>query len=215
MRPDATCRAVASVPGNQLGRSVFWQDSNVLSIACDRGKGRFAGPFNARRLQLQGRVSAVLTLALFEPDIPQNTGTMLRMCACLGIGAALIEPAAFSISDPRFRRAAMDYIEHVRLTRHASWRAFLAWRVETPARLILLTTRANGTYTDFAYAAGDVLLVGRESAGVPEEVHAYADARVCVPMQPQMRSLNVAIAAAMVAGEALRQIRWADKDSAH
>jgi tRNA (cytidine/uridine-2'-O-)-methyltransferase len=151
---------------------------------------------------------AALTLALFEPDIPQNTGTMLRMCACLGIDAALIEPAAFSISDPRFRRAAMDYLDHVRLMRHASWQAVLACRVANPGRMILLTTRASLAYTEFAYSPGDILLVGRESAGVPEAVHAAADVSVCVPMLPGLRSLNVAIAAAMVAGEALRQIRW-------
>jgi tRNA (cytidine/uridine-2'-O-)-methyltransferase len=155
---------------------------------------------------------AALTLALFEPDIPQNTGTMLRMCACLGIDAALIEPAAFSISDPRFRRAAMDYLDHVRLMRHASWRTFLAWRVANPGRMILLTTRAPLAYTELAYAAGDVLLVGRESAGVPEAVHAAADLSVRVPMHPGLRSLNVAIAAAMVTGEALRQIRWAEPE---
>jgi tRNA (cytidine/uridine-2'-O-)-methyltransferase len=155
---------------------------------------------------------AALTLALFEPDIPQNTGTMLRMCACLGIDAALIEPAAFSISDPRFRRAALDYLDHVHLTRHASWRAFLAWRHEKPVRLILLTTRASLAYTDLEYAPGDVLLVGRESAGVPEDAHNAADARVRVPMAPGLRSLNVAVAAAMVAGEALRQIRSAKGD---
>jgi tRNA (cytidine/uridine-2'-O-)-methyltransferase len=154
-------------------------------------------------------VPAALTLALFEPDIPQNTGTMLRMCACLGIDAALIEPAAFSISDPRFRRAAMDYIGHVRLSRHASWRAFLEWRSGAGARLVLLTTRAPLAHTDFAYAAGDILLVGRESAGVPDEMHRAADTSVCVSMEPGLRSLNVAIAAAIVAGEALRQIRCA------
>jgi tRNA (cytidine/uridine-2'-O-)-methyltransferase len=155
---------------------------------------------------------AALTLALFEPDIPQNTGTMLRMCACLGIDAALIEPAAFSISDPRFRRAALDYLDYVHLTRHASWRAFLAWRHENPVRLVLLTTRASLAYTDLEYAPGDVLLVGRESAGVPEDAHNAADARVRVPMARGLRSLNVAMAAAMVAGEALRQIRSAKGD---
>jgi tRNA (cytidine/uridine-2'-O-)-methyltransferase len=157
---------------------------------------------------------AALTLALFEPDIPQNTGTMLRMCACLGIAAALIEPAAFSISDPRFRRAALDYLEHVRLTRHASWRAFLGWKRENAARLILLTTRAPLAYTDLKYAPGDILLVGRESAGVPDDVHVAADASVRVPMEPGLRSLNVAIAAAMTAGEALRQIRSPRRDLA-
>jgi tRNA (cytidine/uridine-2'-O-)-methyltransferase len=157
---------------------------------------------------------AALTLALFEPDIPQNTGTMLRMCACLGIEAALIEPAAFSISDPRFRRAALDYLDHVRLTRHASWRAFLAWRRDNRVRLILLTTRASLAYTDLKYAPGDVLLVGRESAGVPEDVHEAADARVRVPIHANLRSLNVAVAAAMVAGEALRQVRSVERDLA-
>jgi tRNA (cytidine/uridine-2'-O-)-methyltransferase len=160
-------------------------------------------------------MSAALTLALFEPDIPQNTGTMLRMCACLGIDAALIEPAAFSISDPRFRRAAMDYLEKVRLRRHASWQAFLAWRAGNPARLILLTTRAPLAYTELAYARGDILLVGRESAGVPDGVHDAPDARVRVPMRPDFRSLNVAIAAAMVVGEALRQTRGANQDASH
>jgi tRNA (cytidine/uridine-2'-O-)-methyltransferase len=160
-------------------------------------------------------MAAALTLAFFEPDIPQNTGTMLRMCACLGIDAALIEPAAFSISDPRFRRAAMDYLDRVRLMRHASWRAFLAWRAENPARMILLTTRASLAYTDLAYNAGDILLVGRESAGVPDDVHDAADARVRVPMQPDLRSLNVAIAAAMVVGEALRQIRRGNQGASH
>jgi tRNA (cytidine/uridine-2'-O-)-methyltransferase len=157
---------------------------------------------------------AALTLALFEPDIPQNTGTMLRMCACLGIGAALIEPAAFSITDPRFRRAAMDYIDHVHLVRHASWRAFLEWRMDAGARLVLLTTRASLAHMDFAYAAGDILLVGRESAGVPDEVHRAVDASVRVPMELGLRSLNVAIAAAIVAGEAMRQIRWAKGSAA-
>jgi tRNA (cytidine/uridine-2'-O-)-methyltransferase len=157
---------------------------------------------------------AALTLALFEPDIPQNTGTMLRMCACLGIDAALIEPAAFSITDPRFRRAAMDYIDHVRLSRHASWRAFLEWQTGVGARLVLLTTRASLAHMDFAYRAGDILLVGRESAGVPDEVHRAADASVRVPMELGLRSLNVAIAAAIVAGEAIRQIRWAKRSQA-
>ncbi|MBV8850112.1 MAG: tRNA methyltransferase [Methylobacteriaceae bacterium] len=160
-------------------------------------------------------MAATLTLALFEPDIPQNTGTMLRMCACLGLDAALIEPAAFSVSDPRFRRAAMDYLDRVSLMRHASWRAFLAWRAQNAARMILLTTRAARAYTDFAYAHGDILLVGRESAGVPEDVHAAADASVLVPMQPGLRSLNVAVAAAMVVGEALRQIRSTSPGPSH
>jgi tRNA (cytidine/uridine-2'-O-)-methyltransferase len=153
------------------------------------------------------RVPVPLTLALFQPDIAQNTGTVLRMCACLGVDAALIEPAGFSVSDPRFRRAAMDYLDHVRLTRHDSFDAFLGWRARSRARLILLTTRASLAYTDMRFEAGDVLLVGRESAGASAAVHQAADHAVRVPIEPGLRSLNVAIAAAIVVGEALRQLR--------
>lgn len=148
-----------------------------------------------------------LTLALFEPDIPQNAGTMLRMCACLGLDAAIIEPASFPVSDRHFRRAGMDYLDAIVIARHPSFVAFEEWRKEHGRRLVLLTTRGDVAYTDFAFAEGDVLMVGRESAGVPPDVHAAADARVIVPMRPGLRSLNVAVAAAMVMGEALRQLR--------
>ena len=150
---------------------------------------------------------ADLALALFQPDIPQNAGTMLRACACLGIDAAIIEPAGFLVSDRNFRRSGMDYLDRLRIERHVSWDAFEDWRREAGRRLILLTTQASVPYTAFAFAPGDVLLVGRESLGVPPQVHAAADARVAIPMQPGMRSLNVAFSAAMVIGEALRQIR--------
>jgi tRNA (cytidine/uridine-2'-O-)-methyltransferase len=149
---------------------------------------------------------APLTLALYQPDIPQNCGTMLRMCACLGLDAAIIEPAGFPVTDKHFRRAGMDYLDQVRIERHVSWRAFEEWRRAQSRRLILLSTKAAQTYTGFRYAPGDVLLVGRESAGVPEDVHLAADARVLIPLRPALRSLNVAVAAAMVTGEALRQI---------
>lgn len=162
-------------------------------------------PCSARADHALASVPA-LTLALYQPDIPQNTGTMLRLCACLGIGAAIIEPAGFPASDRHFRRAGMDYLDHVALRRHASWGAFEAWRGEAGARLVLLTTQARQGYADFAFADGDILLVGRESAGVPEAVHAAADARLRVPMRAPLRSLNVAVAAAMVIGEAGRQI---------
>lgn len=148
-----------------------------------------------------------LTLALFQPDIAQNAGTMFRACACLGVDAAVVEPAGFAMSDKRFRRAGMDYLDRLRIDRHASWDAFEAWRAAQGRRLVLLTTRADLPYTRFAYRPGDVLMVGRESAGAPEEVHAAANARVTIPMQPGLRSLNVALSAAMVLGEALRQIR--------
>jgi tRNA (cytidine/uridine-2'-O-)-methyltransferase len=148
---------------------------------------------------------ADLTLALFQPDIPQNAGTLLRACACLGVRAAIIEPAGFLISDRNFRRSGMDYLDRLALDRHVSWAAFEEWRRPTGRRLVLLTTRGSLPYTRFAFAPDDILMVGRESLGAPEEVHAAADARINIPMQPGMRSLNVAVSAAMVIGEAIRQ----------
>jgi tRNA (cytidine/uridine-2'-O-)-methyltransferase len=145
-------------------------------------------------------------LALYEPDIPQNTGTILRLCACLGIAAHIVEPAGFPVTDRAFRRAGMDYLDAVDLTRHASFAAFEAWRRERGMRIVLLTTAAETSYLDFSYSNSDVLLFGRESAGVPQSVHEAADARLVVRMHGGMRSLNVAMAAAMVAGEALRQV---------
>lgn len=152
-----------------------------------------------------------LTLALYQPDIPQNAGTMLRACACLGVEAAIIGPAGFPVTDSAFRRAGMDYLDLVTVRRHASFGAFEAWRAAEAAegaarRLLLLSTRATTAYTDFAYRQGDILLVGRESAGVPDEVFAAADMALRIPMAPPARSLNVAVAAAMVLGEALRQL---------
>lgn len=145
-----------------------------------------------------------MRIALFQPDIPQNAGAALRLAACLGVGADLIEPAGFVLSERRFRRAGMDYIDRAALTRHASWEAFIA--PPGPAgRLVLLTTRATQSHIDFAFASDDTLLVGRESGGVPDEVHRRADARIRVPMQDGARSLNVVTALAVVLGEALRQ----------
>lgn len=154
-----------------------------------------------------GGKKVLLTLALYQPDIPQNCGTLLRLCACLGLEAAIIEPAGFPVSDRAFRRAGMDYLDHVSIARHLNFAAFEDWRKSESRRLVLLTTKADLGYCNFAYAPGDVLLVGRESAGVPETVHASADARVVIPLRADMRSLNVAVAASMVVGEALRQIR--------
>jgi len=151
------------------------------------------------------RIRPVMRLALYQPDIPQNTGTILRLCGCLGIEAHIIEPAGFPSSDRAFRRAGMDYLETVAITRHASWQDFQAWRQATACRLILFSTKAESSYLDFHFAPDDVLLFGRESAGAPEIVHAAVDARLRIPMRPGMRSLNVAMAAALAAGEALRQ----------
>ncbi|OFX13022.1 MAG: tRNA methyltransferase [Alphaproteobacteria bacterium RIFOXYD12_FULL_60_8] len=144
-----------------------------------------------------------MRLALYQPDIPQNTGTLLRFASCFSMGVDIIEPCGFLLDDKRMRRAGMDYLDRVEMIRYASWTDFLAQR--TPGRLILLSTRSAHPYTDFAFAPDDTLLLGRESAGVPEEVHARADARLLIPLAPGLRSLNVALAAAMVAGEALRQ----------
>ena len=146
-----------------------------------------------------------MRIALYQPDIPQNTGTILRLAACLGLQAHLIEPAGFPVSDRAFRRAGMDYLDQVDLTRHASWAAFEAWRLSQGLRLVLFTTRGAVPYLDHTYTARDILLFGRETSGVPDEVHAAAEVRLRVPMQPQMRSLNVAMTCAMAVGEAMRQ----------
>lgn len=148
----------------------------------------------------------MLRLALYQPDIPQNTGTLLRMSACLGLAVEIIEPAGFDVSDRHLRRSGLDYLDHVPITRHRSFKAFEAWRGAEGIRLVLATTAGALPYTGFAFRDGDCVLMGRESAGVPERVHAAADARVFVPMRSGMRSLNVAVSAAMIVGEALRQV---------
>jgi tRNA (cytidine/uridine-2'-O-)-methyltransferase len=153
-----------------------------------------------------GRAESV-RIALYQPDIPQNTGSILRLAACLGIEAHIIEPAGFPTSDRLFRRAGMDYLDRVTILRHVNWSAFEAWRSRERARLILFTTRATRSYLDHAFWPADILLFGRESAGVPQEVHDAAQSRLVIPMQAGMRSLNVALAAAMATGEALRQLR--------
>jgi tRNA (cytidine/uridine-2'-O-)-methyltransferase len=146
-----------------------------------------------------------MRLAQFEPDIPQNTGAIARLAACLGLALDIIEPAGFPVSDRAFRRAGMDYLDKVEIKRHTSFEAFEAWRRSYGGRLVLATTRAELSYLDFAFAEPDILMLGRESAGAPDAVHASADARILIPMREGLRSLNVALAAAMIAGEALRQ----------
>lgn len=151
-----------------------------------------------------------MRLALYEPDIPQNTGNMLRLGACLGVAVDIIEPCGFVMSDARLKRAGMDYLARAEVRRHASWTDFRTWQTEARRslgghRLLLLTTKGDIPYPRFTFAPDDVLLVGRESAGVPAEVAAAADFRLVIPMRPDLRCLNVATAAAMVLGEALRQ----------
>ena len=146
-----------------------------------------------------------LVLALYEPDIAQNAGTLARLCACLDLALHIIEPAGFPVGDAGFRRAGMDYLDRAAIHRHSSFAAFEEWRTREGRRLVLATTKAAIPYPDFAFRADDVLLLGRESAGVPDAVHARSDARVIIPMVAGARSLNVAVAGAMIAGEALRQ----------
>jgi len=148
-----------------------------------------------------------MQIALFQPDIPPNTGTILRLCACLDVTAHIIEPAGFAVSDRAFRRAGMDYLDQVILIRHDSWEKFEAWRLKASYRLLLFTTKGAVSYLDFRYGASDILLFGRETVGVPEQVQAAADARLKIPIKASLRSLNVAVAAAMAIGEALRQTR--------
>jgi tRNA (cytidine/uridine-2'-O-)-methyltransferase len=169
------------------------------------GRGWLPRPSETYYRQSDNEISPAMRLALYQPDIPQNTGTILRLCGCLGIEAHIIEPAGFPSSDRAFRRAGMDYLDTVAVIRHASWQDFQAWRLASACRVILFTTTAARSYLDFSFTADDVLLFGRESAGAPEPVHAAADARLLIPMRRGMRSLNVAIAAALAAGEALRQ----------
>ncbi|MGH6974682.1 MAG: tRNA (cytidine(34)-2'-O)-methyltransferase [Stellaceae bacterium] len=143
-----------------------------------------------------------MRLALYEPDIPQNAGAILRLGACFGVAIDIIEPCGFVLDDRRLKRAAMDYLAQVEIARHASWAAF---RQARPDRLVLLSTKARLPYHRFAFTRDDVLLLGRETAGVPPEVADAVDASVLIPMRPGLRSLNVALAAALVLGEALRQ----------
>jgi tRNA (cytidine/uridine-2'-O-)-methyltransferase len=146
-----------------------------------------------------------MRLALFQPDIPQNLGAAIRLAACMGAPLDIIEPCAFPLGDRAVRRVALDYAPLTELLRHADFAAFLAHPARQEGRLVLLTTHGADNLYRFAFAAGDTLLLGRESAGVPEEVHAAAQARLKVPMVPGARSLNVVTAAAMALGEALRQ----------
>lgn len=147
-----------------------------------------------------------LRLALFQPDIPQNTGALLRLSACFALPVDIIEPCGFVFSDAKLRRAGMDYLDRAQVVRHASWQAFAAAVAGQGRRLVLLTTGGDRRCDLFPFAAGDTIMVGRESAGVPPEVAALAQERVRIAMVPGIRSLNVALAAAMAVAEALRQL---------
>ena len=150
--------------------------------------------------------AALLRLALYEPDIPQNAGTLFRLGACLGVPVDLIEPAGFDASDRNLRRAGLDYIAHVAIRRHVSFAHFNRWRQESGQRLVLATTKSAVSHLDFAFRPGDILMLGRESAGVPEAVHAAVDARIAIPIRAGLRSLNIAVAGGILVAEALRQL---------
>ena len=149
----------------------------------------------------------MIQIALYQPDIPGNTGTIMRMAACLGVPLHIIEPAGFDLSERNLKRAGMDYLEVTNLTRHISWDEFFDWHIKEKNRLVLASTKAAQPYCDLPYKDNDVLLFGRESSGVPENVHEAVDERILIEMQPNMRSLNLAMSVAMITGEALRQTR--------
>lgn len=170
-------------------------------------KAKPAAPFGASFSNLE---TTAMRLALFEPDIPQNAGALMRLAACLGIGLDIIEPCGFLLDDRRLRRAGMDYLEKLDLRRHESWSRFesVVSAATLRPRLLALTTSGEARHVDIDYRDDDILLVGRESEGLPDLIRESADARVVVPMVDGVRSLNVATAAAIVLGEALRQTRW-------
>tara|TARA_B100001769_G_scaffold250307_1_gene223206 strand:- start:79 stop:531 length:453 start_codon:yes stop_codon:yes gene_type:complete len=148
-----------------------------------------------------------MRIALFEPDIPQNAGNIFRLGACLGVSIDIIEPAGFVIDDKRLKRASMDYYDYLDLTKHLSWEKFYEWSKENSYRLILLTTKSTKSYYDYKYQPNDIILFGRESAGVPEYVHEAVDERLTIPMIKGPRSINLSSSVSIVAGEMIRQLK--------
>ena len=147
-----------------------------------------------------------MRIALYQPDIPQNTGNILRLAACLGLSVDIIEPTGYIFDDKRFKRSSMDYINHVDYKKYIDWDSFYKWSKEQHFRLILLTTKSQKKYYEYQYKNNDILLFGRESAGVPKKIHQCVNERLLIPMQKGLRSLNVSSAASMIAGEAIRQL---------
>lgn len=150
----------------------------------------------------------MLHLVLYQPDIPQNLGAVLRLSACLGAAVHVIEPCGFPLDHQKMRRAGMDYIDRAIYHRHTSWNAFLDYRRAQPGRLLLLETDGTARYTDIAYQPSDYIVLGRESAGTPRELYAHMDATLAIPMRDGSRSLNVAMSAGMLVAEACRQMGW-------
>lgn len=154
------------------------------------------------------RHGAMIRLVLYQPDIPQNLGACLRLSACMGCAVHVIEPCGFPLDDAKLKRAAMDYFHLATLVRHRSWDAFMQYRAENPGRLLLLETDGDARYSDWRFAPTDYILLGRESAGTPRELYPLMDATLSIPMREGVRSLNVAMAAGMLAAEAARQSDW-------
>jgi tRNA (cytidine/uridine-2'-O-)-methyltransferase len=148
-----------------------------------------------------------MRIALFEPDIPQNAGNIFRIGACLGIPIDIIEPAGFVIDDKRLKRASMDYYDYLDLTKHVSWEKFYEWSKKNSFQLILLTTKSQKSYYDYKFQAKDIILFGRESAGVPDYVHEAVHERLTIPMIKGPRSINLSSSVSMVAGEMIRQLK--------
>jgi len=147
-----------------------------------------------------------MRIALYEPDIPQNTGNIFRLSACLGLSIDIIEPTGYIFNDKRFKRSSMDYIKHIEYKRHLDWDSFFKWANKNNFRLILLTTKSDKNYYNYSFKENDILLFGRESAGVPEKIHNEVDEKLTIPMVKELRSINVSSAVALVVGEACRQL---------
>mgnify|MGYP001357875986 FL=1 len=146
-----------------------------------------------------------MRIALYQPDIPQNTGNIFRLGACMGVAVDIIEPTGFVFDDKKFKRSAMDYIDHLEYKRHDDWQNFYNWIQENNFRLILMTTKSDDSLYNFSFLSSDILLFGRESAGVPNNIHEIVDHRLTIPMKDGVRSINLSSSVALVLGEGLRQ----------
>ena len=146
-----------------------------------------------------------MRIALYQPDIPQNTGNIFRLGACMGVAVDIIEPTGFVFDDKKFRRSAMDYIDHLEYKKHDDWKHFYKWIKENKFRLILMTTKSEDSLYNFEFRSSDILLFGRESAGVPDNIHQIVDYRLTIPMKDGVRSINLSSSVALVLGESLRQ----------
>ena len=146
-----------------------------------------------------------MRIALYQPDIPQNTGNIFRLGACLGVSVDIIEPTGFIFDDKKFKRSAMDYIDYINYKKHIDWQHFYDWAQKKKLRLILMTTKTNQSFYKFQFHSSDILLFGRESAGVPDNIHQIVDHRLTIPMKEGVRSINLSSSVALVLGEGLRQ----------